>query len=301
MIYYDLSAKVFHKFSSTDMLSCNFYLGRDIAGSNGRETSARHSDNENIYSHVSEYDVTNYWGNLVSGLNWRHIFNERLSAKIMLNFSRYHYNYTVESTQKSSVTILNPSIVKNATFIESSVRYLSGIRDISLNYDLIYTPSGKHNIMAGAQYSNQFFTPTVHTYRYTKSSVMEVVTENLRDTTLGNVSVLNNFALYAEDEFVIMKSVKVNAGLRLNGYSVNGKIYLIPEPRMSMRLLLGKNLSLKGAYSKMSQGIHLLSSSNLVMPSDIWVPATGSIKPMISNQYSAGVFYDTKTLVSTKS
>ena len=64
------------------------------------------------------------------------------------------------------------------------------------------------------------------------------------------------------------------------------------EPRLGVRALLSDNVSLKAAYSEMSQYIHLLCNSNLSMPSDLWVPVTSRIRPMRSRQSAAGFFYD---------
>src|SRR6478672_11199632 len=46
--------------------------------------------------------------------------------------------------------------------------------------------------------------------------------------------------------------------------------------------------SLKGSYASMMQFIHLLSNSNVGLPTDLWVPATKKIKPQRSYQYAAG-------------
>ena len=43
----------------------------------------------------------------------------------------------------------------------------------------------------------------------------------------------------------------------------------------------------------MAQGIHLLSSSNIVSPSDIWTPITANIPPMISDQFAIGYHFET--------
>ena len=41
----------------------------------------------------------------------------------------------------------------------------------------------------------------------------------------------------------------------------------------------------------MSQYVHLLSSTPLSMPTDLWVPITRNIRPMYANQYSLGGYY----------
>ena len=41
----------------------------------------------------------------------------------------------------------------------------------------------------------------------------------------------------------------------------------------------------------MSQSVHMLSNSNVSLPTDLWVPATSRIEPMRSYQSAAGIFY----------
>jgi hypothetical protein len=50
-------------------------------------------------------------------------------------------------------------------------------------------------------------------------------------------------------------------------------------------------LSLKAAYSKMSQNIHLLSSSTINLPTDLWLPTTKKVKPQTSHQFALGGVY----------
>ena len=44
----------------------------------------------------------------------------------------------------------------------------------------------------------------------------------------------------------------------------------------------------------MSQYIHLLSSNAISLPTDLWVPVTGSVVPMNAHQVAVGAFYDWK-------
>jgi hypothetical protein len=50
-------------------------------------------------------------------------------------------------------------------------------------------------------------------------------------------------------------------------------------------------LSFKAAYSKMSQNIHLLSSSTISLPTDLWLPTTKKVKPQTSHQFALGGVY----------
>ena len=297
MYYYDINAKLSRDFSDNDKLSYNFYLGHDMIDSDGKKAEYQDSEDNKNYTVSSKSDSKNNWGNIVSGLKWRHLFSDKLSSGTMLNYSRFRYYFTVASDQEYSETYVDEIGIDSSNTTISSVGYLSEIDDISLNHDIIYTPSDRHTIMAGISNSLQLFNPTVSAYRYWETVVNGVKTEDVTDNSQGNSLLMNNLALYAEDDIDVFRFLRINAGLRFNLYSVTGRSYAFPEPRVSMRILLSEGISIKGSYSFLSQGIHLLSSSNLIMPSDIWVPVTGSIEPMTSGLYSTGIFFDLKKKV----
>ena len=71
-------------------------------------------------------------------------------------------------------------------------------------------------------------------------------------------------------------------------FNVQNTPYYSLEPRLSLNYQAGDNLSLKVAYSKMKQYIHLLTSSRLSLPTDLWVPVTNKIKPMTAEQFAIG-------------
>jgi len=103
---------------------------------------------------------------------------------------------------------------------------------------------------------------------------------------------------YFEDKIALNQVVEFNLGLHYSSFLVQNQLYnLLPQPRIGLRVLLNDNLSLKAGFASMSQYIHLLSNSNISLPTDLWVPVTKRISPMQSSQYSAGVFYNFKNIV----
>ncbi len=78
--------------------------------------------------------------------------------------------------------------------------------------------------------------------------------------------------------------------MHLSGFFVQGKSYLSAQPRLAARYLLSEDFSLKASYGKMSQYVHLLQSSYINSPNDLWVPITKNVKPLFSHQFSAGIF-----------
>ncbi|MBR2958150.1 MAG: TonB-dependent receptor, partial [Bacteroidales bacterium] len=107
----------------------------------------------------------------------------------------------------------------------------------------------------------------------------------------------NELSAYIEDDWSITESLKVNGGVNLTGFAVQGKFYPSLQPRLSGRLMISDDLSVKAGYSYMTQYMHLLSNSNISLPTDLWVPVTARIEPMNSHQVAAGVFYNWKNFI----
>jgi hypothetical protein len=94
---------------------------------------------------------------------------------------------------------------------------------------------------------------------------------------------------YLEDDYDWSTRFKVNYGLHFNLYNYKKSFFPTIQPRMAVRYLINKSLSLKGSFANMSQNIHLLTNNTIGLPNDLWVPATNLIKPMRSNQVAMGV------------
>ena len=100
----------------------------------------------------------------------------------------------------------------------------------------------------------------------------------------GLVQIGHEFGLYAEDEIQLSDALSLNPGIHASLFNTQGKSYWALEPRMSAKWAFAQGWSTKAAYSRMSQYVHLLSSSQMSLPIDLWVPITRNIAPEVSNQ-----------------
>jgi len=66
------------------------------------------------------------------------------------------------------------------------------------------------------------------------------------------------------------------------------------EPRLSMRYILNTKSSLKAAFTRNYQNVHLASVSSVSLPTDTWVPSTSIIRPQLGVQYNIGYFRNFK-------
>ena len=102
----------------------------------------------------------------------------------------------------------------------------------------------------------------------------------------------NELAVFAEDDWAISPIVRANAGLRLNMYNIQKKTYVSLDPRLSVRFLLTRDLSLKASYARMNQYVHQISESYMSLPTDMWMPVSKKLKPLVSDQVSVGAYYN---------
>ena len=174
----------------------------------------------------------------------------------------------------------------------SETRYDSKVKDASITADFRFRPVAAHDLRWGVKGSLQQLSPIIHAYSYNYDYTPTKETRMETDRTIGKRQNLLTASVYAEDDWTVASWLMANVGLRYSLFSVENKTYGSLEPRASVRFLLTPAMALKLSYARMAQGVHLLSSSNIVMPSDIWVPVTEKIPLMRSNQYAGGVNYE---------
>ena len=269
--FYDVNAKLTHTFSNRDKLYGSFYMGDD-----------------KVYARikVKEDDLkTNMnlgwrWGNIVGSVRWNHVFGPRLFVNTTVNYTQYRHRLDVGGSEE----------LGDGYRSDFDLGYHSLINDVSAATDFEFNPNPDHDIRFGATFIRHAFKPSVTTIRYASQETQPM--NAAVDTTFGDKNLFTNeAAAYLEDNWSVARWLKVNLGLRYSLYVTDGRNYHSLEPRVSLRALLTDDLSLKASWSKMSQSVHMLSNSNISLPTDLWVPATDRVEPMISYQTAAGVFY----------
>ncbi len=277
--FYDLNLKVSHKFSDRSRLYATWYSGDD-------EAYMRVKIEDNYYYDEKEYMKLNWrWGNLATAVRWNYELNQKLFMNVTGSYTRYRQQLKLGMED---------------SYLQYGQRYTdevemginSGINDIAARVDFDYAPSPDHAVKFGGVLTHHTFVPQVQSARVQYTGEMNI------DTTFGESRVrANELTAYIEDDWSITDALKVNAGVALTGFAVDSSFYPSLQPRLSGRLLLTDDLSLKAGYSYMTQYMHLLSNSNISLPTDLWVPVTSRIEPMNSHQVSAGIFYTWKNTV----
>ncbi len=263
--FYDLNAKLNHKFSDKDRIFLSVYTGDDKFYLKYKYDEYH---NGNIYRSNEEGGIR--WGNITTALRWNHILNQKLFSNTTLTYSRYRFNTKLEEESESII-----DGTKENTYY--SLKYLSGIQDYALKVDFDYLPNPKNHIRFGTSVIKHTFNPGAFGYKET----------NQADTTLGAPKMgATEFGLYVENDIIVTNRLKLNVGLHLSGFNVDSKFYNSLQPRLAGRYLFSPTFSYKFSYNQMQQYIHLLTNSGIGLPTDLWVPSTGTIQPQHAEQFA---------------
>jgi hypothetical protein len=264
LFFYDLNAKMNYRLNDKNRVYLSGYFGRDVLG-------------------IGK-DIGIDWGNKTGTLRWNSLISPKWFSNTSLIYSDFGYN--VKFTQNKKTYNIN-----------------SAIRDVNLKQEFQYYPNTKNAWRIGLNVIHHTLTPS----RF-KGEGIPIDTKT--ETRFG----LEN-ALYVNNTWNVAPKLNVDYGLRTSLYSVLGKgtfrfydrgelydyttlknnelgkSYLNFEPRLSASLRVDEKMSLKAAYARNTQHLHLLSNSGTGEPtSDIWVANSYSIKPEIADQASVGVF-----------
>ncbi|MEM7654604.1 MAG: TonB-dependent receptor [Bacteroidota bacterium] len=265
LYFYDLNAKANYRIGEKDQIFLSGYFGRDVFGIS------------------DEFGID--WGNTTATLRWNHLFNDKLFLNSSLIYSDYDYQIGIE---------------------QAGFSINSGIQDWNLKEDFTYYANQRHTLKFGGNAIYHSFIPG------------SVDTEGRSISQIGD-EIEQRYALelaaYISDEWTVTDKLKLDLGLRYSQFSVLGpgtfyqydaegnpsdstvfgnnevvKTYGGLEPRLAAAYQLNQRSSLKAAYARNRQYVHLLSNTTSATPTDVWMPSSEIIEPEIADQVSIGYY-----------
>ncbi|AQG81738.1 TonB-dependent receptor [Spirosoma montaniterrae] len=266
LYFYDLNAKANYKLNDKNWVYASGYFGTDKLG----------------FGQSFGID----WGNTTGTLRWNHLYSSRLFSNTSLIYSNYRYNIGLGSGS-------------------SEIKISSRIKDWNLKQDFDYFANDRNSVKFGANLIYHTIIPGTVT---TGSEAA------INDPNLTNKYGWE-WAAYGSHEHSFSDRFKLKYGLRLSGYSAVGpgtyyeynpdrsikntiqygsgevaKTYINPEPRISFNYIVNNQSSIKWAYERNAQYLHLLSNSTATNPTDLWIPSSNNVKPQLADQVSVGYF-----------
>jgi len=259
LYFYDLNAKFNYKFSDKDQIFVSGYFGRDVLGLDDR------------------FGID--WGNTTATVRYNHLFNGKLFSNTSLIYSNYDYDIKIQNNA-------DPFSI------------LSQVQDFNIKQEFQYYPNNNNKWKFGI---NAIF----HT-----NNPGEIVGDSGIEEQAEKRNGLET-AIYASNDWKVNDKLKINYGLRISNFAVLGGSdyyeldddmevidtisnsgvidnYINIEPRLSLNYKLNNTSSLKFAYTRNTQNLHLIANSVTTSPSDKWVMSSNNIKPEIGDQISLG-------------
>lgn len=266
LYFYDVNAKVNLAVNDKNRLYLSGYFGKDVMG-------------------MDDFGLN--WGNSTGTFRWNHLFTDRIFSNTSLIFS--NYNYKIEADMGDEINII------------------SRIQDYGFKEDLEYFFGNNSNIKFG-------FSSTYH--RMIPGVITTSGDVDLKD--LSNKHSLES-AAYISAKTTISQKLDAVYGIRVSSFSFLGpgdfytydsegnaidtatyssgdvvKTYTNFEPRVTLNYKLNQVSSVKAAYARNVQNLHLLSNSASGNPTDLWIPSSNNVKPEIADQVSLGYYRNFK-------
>ena len=270
--FYDVNAKITHRYGDGNSLALSYYRSFD---------NFRYSD---------EFGFS--CGAQTLNLTWNQILSPNVSSSLVAGYGNtINESYTPEGVEASTLQ--------------------NGPTYYKVKQNFFLTPFDRHDINAGFEWVRYLSLPETIEKR---GDISEVSPQEIEKDD-GQ-----EFAWYINDEFTLNDRISLGLGLRYSLYHQIGpstvysyapgvprqpstivdstfyssgeiiQTYSGWEPRLSMKVNLTDNSSVKLSYNRLYQYLHLISNTTAAIPVDIWQVSNAYIPPQSANNYSAGYF-----------
>ena len=264
LYFYDLNLKANYKINENNRVFLSGYFGRDVLG----------------YADQFGFD----WGNTTATVRWNHIFTPKLFSNTSFIYSDYNYKINVTSDVDIDIS--------------------SRIRDWNFKQEFDYFLNENNTVKFGANIIHHTFMP----------GELSSSDEKVNDFLLEHKYSLES-AAYISNTHKVTDKLTLAYGLRYTNFTQmgpgtittwdeNGNASAVNEydkwesvasynrlaPRFAATYVIDEKQSVKAAYVRSYQFLHMISNSTTSAPTDIWLPTSNNIKPSSSDQYSLGYF-----------
>lgn len=265
--FFDVNYKLSDVINEKNKLNLSGYIGRDV------------------FKFKDMFGLEG--GNISSTLSWINLPSEKAKNTLSLVFSRF-----------------DSEISLNMSMLDAALT--SGITDLNLKEDCEYRFTN-NTIRYGGNLTFHRFAPG-----HLTTSMLDAPIDLAKRTAM-------EASLYVDNSQNIRDVVKLQYGLRFSNFAEFGPItnyeydseheiidstvykrgelvsyYPNLEPRISLNVRIDGNSSIKSAYTRTCQFVHLIQGSTISLPTDYWMPSSNKTKPQTCSQVSVGYFRNFK-------
>lgn len=284
--FYDFNAKVNYQLGKKDRLYLSLFHGADRLANNFLDS-------------LDEEDVTRetnfIWNNSIGSLRWNHTYNANLFSNTTLTFSNFGF-------ELSSFELIEPQNGDPESFFLYT--NLARNAEIGISTDFDYFYSNSLNFRLGAGFSRSLFNLELSfidddDVDITQLDTVDAAALDALSSPIASVALQSH--AYGEAQYKFGDGWESNLGLRISAFYAEGRTYFNPEPRLALAYRPNKKSHWHLSGTRMLQYIHLISSTALRLPSDLWLPSSENIRPQDAWQGELGFAYqiNNKLLLST--
>ena len=265
----DINARIDHRFSRRSRLRFGFYWGDDYLKFGSKNESATSTERNTDRLR---------WGNIVASAGWDFDYNDRLSSTVTAAFTRYKSTYKRENIDETHED--GQDSYDNAWRTDRNT-----VDDIMLRASWDYKRQN-YTLGFGADYVHHRFRPSyVHNIVHKDDGVT--------DRTFSDYAInADETSAYLDFKWEPLQWLGIDAGMRFSAISIYGRWETSAEPRLLANFKIKQGVSLKAGYARMGQYVQQVSDSYVNLPTDSWMPMGRNAGPLVSDQISAGVYYD---------
>jgi len=235
------------------------------------------------------------YGNIIGSANWKFNISKTLISNLNLSYSKYDFKLDQ----------------KDPNLTEDNYSLITGLQYGSMKYILSWLANEKHRVNAGFQTIGYQVTPGKIEPTGTPTNVIPEKVANEQSVELG---------AFIDDDFDLSPKISANIGVRYARFMSLGpttvlnydpkqslssgsvidstvygagkiaKTYQGFEPRISFKFNLRDDGSIRMSYQRIHQFMNQISNTSVISPADFWKSADSHIKPLISDQFSIGLF-----------
>ncbi len=249
--FHDVNAKYSWHINSHNTMALNLYHGDDYMNYWGKPK----------YDEAFRYK--NAWGNSLASVSWTNTSFPKLQSTHILSHVYYRSVADLHFTNRpdsESSKIHTKNLSSKAQSLAQSLWK--------------YSATQWWNIDFGVQASFDRYVPD-----FTYNSLLH--TQEKHTVLYGSEA-----NLYIDNSFSLFKALKIKPGIRLQHNIITNYSHSNFEPRLQFSYALSKQHSISAHYMQVHQNSHMLFTNGEIMSNEIWIPASKSLPPSRSQQYS---------------
>jgi hypothetical protein len=271
--FYDLNVRADYILNAKNRLDFVAYVGRDDFGFSNTNDGRNRTFNTN-------------WGNTLAGLNWQQQLSPRLKQTTGLIYNDF-------------------SLDSRFGFSTLSFLFASGLRDYQVKTDWQYKYNDQLKFTWGGQYIwhrfrpgaggvtagvQQFKSQIKDQFAHEAAAYISAAYERKKWSLIAGLR-YSYFNQVGPTEQILYGADGIPTGERIT-YRKGESIarYHYPEPRLNLLYRLNEASSIKLAYTRTIQYLHLATTSSATFPSDLWLPSSQLVRPGEAQQIALGYF-----------